>query len=118
MKTAEDRTSEYGYGEVTEIDLVELGSFLLTKLKQLIFFTLLGAVLVNGATYLTVDPTYESTATLYVVSASSGGVVDLTDLNVGTSLKEDYNLLITRYPVLSRTIKELDLDMTWSSCKT
>ncbi|MCF0144910.1 MAG: hypothetical protein HUJ79_07470, partial [Firmicutes bacterium] len=95
-----------------EIDLLEIAVMLLGKIKYIILITLLGAVIVNGGTYLTVDPTYQSTATLYVVKASSGGVVDLTDLDVGTSLKDDYKVLIKKYPVLSRTINELDLDMT------
>ncbi|MCF0141143.1 MAG: hypothetical protein HUJ78_03885, partial [Mogibacterium sp.] len=95
-----------------EIDLLEIAVMLLGKIKYIILITLLGAVIVNGGTYLTVDPTYQSTATLYVVKASSGGVVDLTDLDVGTSLKDDYKVLIKKYPVLSRTVKELDLGIS------
>lgn len=95
-----------------EIDLVELAMMLIGKFKAILFCTLLCAVVLNAYTYLMVDPTYESTATLYVVSASNGGVVDLTDLNIGSSLKDDYRVLIQRYPVLSRTIEELSLDIT------
>lgn len=98
--------------EEDTIDLLELAYVLLGKIKYIILVALLGAVIVNGGTYLTQDPTYESTATLYVVSASSGGVVDLTDLSIGTNLKEDYKVLIQRYPVLNRTIDELNLDMS------
>lgn len=94
------------------IDLLEIAVVLLSKIKAIVFCTLLCAVVLNAYTYLLVDPTFESTATLYVVSASSGGVVDLTDLNIGSSLKEDYKVLMQRYPVLSRTIEELNLDMT------
>lgn len=102
-------------GNVQEIDLVELALMLLDKLQYLVLFFLVGAVLFNAYAYFFIHPTYESTASIYIVNASGGTVVDLTDLNIGSSLKNDYKELILSYPVLDRVSKKLDLD--WSTEK-
>lgn len=94
-----------------EIDLVELALVLVDKIRYIIFFFLLGAVLANAFAFFAVEPTYESTATMYIVSASDDSVVDLTDLNIGTSLTSDYEQLMYSYPVLDQVIEKLDLDM-------
>lgn len=100
---------------VQEIDLVELALMLLDKLRYLVLFFLVGALLFNAYSYFFIHPTYESTASIYIVNASGGTVVDLTDLNIGSSLKNDYKELILSYPVLDRVSKKLDLD--WSTDK-
>lgn len=95
---------------VKEIDLIELALMLLDKLHYIVLFFLVGALLFNAYSYFFIHPTYESTASLYIVSASGGTVVDLTDLNIGSSLKNDYKELILSYPVLDRVSKKLNLD--------
>lgn len=97
-----------------EIDLLDLAYELLEKLHYIVFFFMLGAVLVNAFSYFCIKPTYQTTAKLYIVSASSDSVVDLTDLNIGTSLTKDYEELILSYPVLEQVIEELDLDMNYN----
>jgi len=97
---------------VQQIDLVELALMLLDNLHYLVLFFLIGAVLFNAYSYFFIHPTYESTASIYIVSASGGTVVDLTDLNIGSSLKSDYKELILSYPVLDRVSKKLDLNWT------
>ena len=101
--------------EEAEIDLLELAFALLDKVHYIALFFLLGAVLANAYAYFFIHPTYESTAAIYVVNASGGTVVDLTDLNIGTSLKNDYRELIMSYPVLDRVSKKLDLG--WSTAQ-
>ena len=92
-----------------ETDLFELASVLLHKWYYIVFFFLLGAVLFNAYAFFFKHPTYSSTASIYIVSASGGNVVDLTDLNIGSSLKNDYRELILSYPVLDRVSEKLDL---------
>ncbi len=94
-----------------EIDLVDLGLMLLDRVQYIIFFLLLGAVLLNAFAYFFVAPKYESEARMYIVSASDDSVVDLTDLNIGTSLTADYEELIMSYPVLDQVIDKLGLDL-------
>lgn len=93
-----------------EIDLVDLALMLLDRIQYIIFFLLLGAVLLNAFAYFFVKPQYKSTARMYIVSASDDSVVDLTDLNIGTNLTADYEELIMSYPVLDQVIEKLDLD--------
>ncbi|MDE6024397.1 MAG: capsular polysaccharide biosynthesis protein [Lachnospiraceae bacterium] len=100
--------------EEKEINLLEIGSILLDRLHFIIMYMLLGAVLLNACSYFLIEPTYTSTAKLYVVSASDDSVVNLSDLNIGTSLTKDYEQLILSYPVLDKVIARLDLDMTFS----
>jgi len=109
------QTNTRQQGNVQEIDLVELGLMLLDNLRYLVLFFLVGAVLFNAYSYFFIHPTYQSTASIYIVSASGGTVVDLTDLNIGSSLKNDYKELILSYPVLDRVSRKLDLN--WSTGK-
>ena len=94
-----------------EIDLLELGYVLLDKIHFILLWFLIGAILLNAYAFFCIRPTYQSTAKMYVVSASNDSVVDLTDLNIGTSLTADYEQLMLSYPVLDQVIEELNLDM-------
>lgn len=94
-----------------EIDLLDMGMALVEKLPYIILCFLLGAVIFNAYAYFMVKPTYQSTAKLYVVSASSDSVVNLQDLNLGSSLTKDYEDLILSYPVLDQVIDKMGLNM-------
>ena len=65
----------------------------------------IGAVLFNAFAYFLIKPTYQSTAKLYVVSASDDSIVNLQDLNIGSSLTKDYEDLILSYPWLIYTFE-------------
>ena len=60
-----------------EIDLVDLGYVLLDKWRYLLISLIAGAVLLGAYSFFFIAPTYESTAKLYVVSASDDSVVNL-----------------------------------------
>ena len=64
-----------------------------------------------------IQPTYQSTSKLYVVSTSDDSVVNLNDLNLGTSLTSDYEELMLSYPVLNRVIEKLNLDMDYETLR-
>ena len=97
--------------EEMEIDLLDLAYVLLDKVHYIILCLLAGAVLLNAFSFFCIQPTYQATAKMYVVSASNDSVVDLTDLNIGTSLTSDYEQLMLSYPVLDQVISDLGLDM-------
>ena len=99
--------------DYAEIDLVDLCMKLLYKLHCIIFSLVLGAVLFGGFAYFVIHPTYESTSKIYVVSSSDDSVVDLSDLNMGTSLTKDYEELILSYPLLNKVIETLELDIKY-----
>lgn len=94
------------------IDLLDLMLCLWEKIHYIILCLMLGAVLCNAYSYFCIEPTYQSTAKLYVVSASEDSIVNLTDLNIGSTLTSDYEELILSYPVLNQVIDKLELDMT------
>lgn len=96
--------------EEYEIDLLELWYLFLSKLKFIILFLIVGAVAAAGYTHHFVAPTYKATSRLYVVSASNESIVNLSDLQLGSSLTQDYKELILGRPMLESCIKSLGLD--------
>lgn len=94
-----------------EIDLLELFYMIKRKFVIIIVCFVLGAVGAFLATYFGIKPTYQSTAKIYVVSASKNSVLDLTGINMGSSLAADYEQLILSDTVLNNVIKELNLNM-------
>ena len=99
--------------EQMEIDLVDLCHVMLDKLPYIILCFLIGAVLLNAYAYFFIHPTYESVSKIYVVSSSDDSVVDLSDLNMGTSLTKDYEELILSYPLLDQVISNLGLGIEY-----
>ncbi len=97
--------------EEMEIDLLDLAGMLLDKIHFIILSLLVGALVLNAYSFFCIKPTYQATAKMYIVSASNDSVVDLTDLNIGTSLTSDYEQLMLSYPVLDQVIADLRLDM-------
>lgn len=101
--------------EEYEIDLLELWYLFLSKLKFIILFLIVGAVAAAGYTHHFVAPTYKATSKLYVVSASSDSIVNLSDLQLGSTLTQDYKELILGRPMLESCIKSLGLDFDAST---
>ncbi len=100
-----------------EIDLMDLGCMLLDKIHYITACLLIGALLFGAFSFFFITPTYKSTAKLYVVSASTDSVVNLSDLNLGASLTSDYEELMLSYPVLDQVIAELDLELNEEELK-
>ena len=95
--------------EEVEIDLVELLYFFKTKLFSIILMAVLGALIAGLVTNYLMTPKYQAASKLYMVSASNDSVVDLTDLNIGTSLSEDYAELLHIRPIFEEVIEEENL---------
>lgn len=93
-----------------EIDLLEIFYYLRAKLGWLILAFVLGGVLAGSITYFLITPKYTATAKIYMVSASSESVLNLSDLNLGTSLSQDYEELIKLRPVFNEVIDNLKLE--------
>lgn len=97
-----------------EIDLMKVAGVLIDHLHYIILCFFVGALLFNAYAYFMVHPTYQSTAKLYMVSASNDSVVSFADLNIGQALTSDYEELIYSYPVLDQVIEKMDLDISSS----
>ncbi len=94
-----------------EIDLRELFYVLLSKIWIIILATALGLGIAAVYTTAFVKPVYSSTSWMYVLSKSTS-ITSLTDLQMGTSLTQDYQVFITSRPVIDQVIDELELDMS------
>lgn len=98
--------------EEDTIDLYALFLELMNHIWLIIAVTLAGGIIAGAISYFLIAPTYSSTAKLYIVSAANDSVVDLTDLNIGTSLTADYEELLTCIPVVNSVIEEMKLEDT------
>lgn len=98
-----------------EIDLLELFQYYLSKAVFIIAAFVIGAVAAGGVTVGLITPKYTATAKLYMVSPSTGAAIDLTDLNIGTSLSSDYEILMKIRPIFEEIIDELNLDYTYET---
>lgn len=96
-----------------EIDLVELLYYFRSKLLFILLSFIIGVLVSGVITYCFITPKYKATSKLYMVSASTDSIVNLADLNLGTSLSEDYAELIKTRPVIESVIEELNLSYTY-----
>ena len=96
----------------TEIDLMELIYALMDKIWYIIFFTLLGAVMVNALFYYASPAYYTSTAKMYMLTSSDDSIINLSDFNIGSFMTLDYTELMMSYPVLDRVVERLGGDLT------
>ncbi len=103
--------------EEVEIDLVEVFHALLAKVWLIILLAALGLGLMVGYTILFVKPVYSSTSTIYILSKSTD-ITSLADIQLGTQVTQDYQVIITSRPVLEKVIENLDLNTTYESLKT
>ena len=95
-----------------EIDLTELFALCVENIRVIVAFTILGGILVGAISFFLITPKYTASAQMYMVSSSEGSVVDLSTLNMGTSLAADYEELIRIYDISAKVIETLGLDYT------
>jgi capsular polysaccharide biosynthesis protein len=105
---------QYAYAAASEdtIDLREIFYLLFSHIWQILLCTVLCAMVAFGYTKYFITPLYDATAKIYVLSASNGSVVNLTDLSIGSQLTSDYSQLLLARPLLEDVIDNLDLDVT------
>ena len=92
----------------TEIDLVDYFYYVLHRLRFVILAVIIGAGITFGYTFFLVTPQYEATAQLYVVN-SKDSVINLSDMQIGAYLANDYQLVFKTWEVNEQVIKNLNL---------
>ena len=100
--------------EEIEIDLWEILMLILRHLPLVISTTLAGALLLGLYSVYALTPMYTSTAKMYILTNSST-MISLSDLQVGSSLANDYEELITSRPVVEQVAENLDLDISYEA---
>ena len=102
------------YDNEIEIDLKDLCLELLSFWKLILLALVLGGVIAYSISRFLMVPQYESVAELYVLSKSTS-ITSLADIQAGTSLTNDYMVVVKGRPVLEQVIVNLKLDETYGS---
>lgn len=102
----------------TEIDLVELFYVFLNRIWLLVICMAIGGAAAFAWTACFIKPVYKTSAEIYVVSASNNSVVNLTDLQIGNTVKTDYMELMLSRPVLEKVIESLNVNKTVSQIRS
>lgn len=99
------------YEDEMEIDLKELFFALINKWYIIVLVTVLCGLL--GFLYVRffVPETFKSETSIYIYSEKSGSMN--TDLQTGTTLTKDYEVLVRSRTVLEQVIESLDLPMNY-----
>lgn len=100
-----------------EIDLLDLLNALKQHVLIIVLVTIAGALLGFLYTRFLVTPEFQSTSSIYVVSASSGSVLNLSELNLSSSLANDYKVLVKSRNMLNRVLKSTGDNLTAAKLK-
>ena len=100
---------QYLENEEMEIDLVELVMVLLHKWWLILIVALAGFAIAVGYTKFAVTPMYESTAMLYVLPNTTS-VTSVADLQIGSAITGDFEVIATSKPVIDKAIQAIEKD--------
>ena len=103
--------------EEQELDLADLFSYLLRRWKVVLASALAGLIIMTLYAFVFATPMYEATAQLYVVN-SKDNVLNLSDLQIGTYLTSDYQLVFKTWEVNQQVIQNLGLPYTVNQLKS
>ena len=99
-----------------EIDLKELFFALKKKAWLIIVAGLIAGCIAAGWSKFMMTPMYSSTASVLVLSKETT-LTSMADLQFGSQLAKDYQVLITSRPVLEEVIENLGLSMGYQQLK-
>lgn len=103
---------EKEYDDEIEIDLVELLYAIRRKLIWICLAGMICGAVAFGYTRLVLKPMYQSTTTMLVLTKETT-LASLADLQMGTQLTKDYEILTTSHQVVDKVIENLKLDITY-----
>lgn len=109
-----NKSKNYNPNDEVEIDLLELLNYFKGKLLIIIAAFIIGACIAGAITKFAIPKKYTATSTMYMVSASTNSVVDISDLNIGSALSSDYIQIMQSRPIVEGVIAKLKLDYTYS----
>ena len=105
---------QYEIDNEIEIDLKSLLLELLASWKIIFLAGVIAGGLAYAYSSFLVVPQYESTSELYVLSKSTS-ITSLADIQMGSSLTNDYIVIVNGRPVLDQVIANLQLNETYKS---
>ena len=107
-----EQKANYVYEDEMEIDLKELFFALLNKWQLIVLSGFLCALIGLAAAMFVIPEKYESKTSIYIYSQQSENMT-YNDLQTGSTLTKDYEVLVKGRTVLESAIEKLDLDMTY-----
>lgn len=90
--------------QVEEIDLLELFQLLMTNIHWIIGATVLGLVLAFGFTTFFIDPTYESSSTVYIQPTVKENQVSYADVTTNEKLTSTYTEIAKSNTVVDQVV--------------
>lgn len=103
--------------DVATIDLVELMYRLLAGWKMIACFAVVLAIAFGVYTTYFVTPMYQATSTIYVLSRRDSAI-NMSDLQIGTALTNDYIKVFQMWEVHEAVISNLGLPYSYSQMRS
>ena len=103
--------------EEIEIDLLQLWNAVRHRIWLVLLAGFIVADIAFAITKFLITPMYSSSATMLVVTKETT-LSSLADLQLGSQLTNDYEILISSRPVLQQTVEELNLDISYKRLRS
>ena len=102
--------------DVITIDLLELGRLIWKNIWIVLIGIVVGAVLSFLVTKIFITPKYQATSTIYILSKSTS-ITSLADLQIGSQLAGDFEIIATTREVIEQVIENEKLDKSYEELK-
>ena len=103
---------ENNYNKAEEIDLVEIYHLIKAKILIIALTGIILAAVAGIYNRYTTTPSYTSSSQLYILTKSNTSA-NLSDIQMGAQLSQDFMLLVKSRPVVNQVIEQLDLNITY-----
>ena len=107
-----EQNTNYVYEDEMEIDLKELFFVLLNKWHMILLSALLCALIGLSAAMFLIPEKFQSKTSIYIYNQQTENMT-YNDLQTGSTLTKDYEVLVKGRTVLESTIEKLDLNLTY-----
>lgn len=97
-----------------EIDLLELAGAVWHKLWLVIIGLILGAAAAFAMTHYLITPKYQANSTIYIFSKTTS-ITSLADLQIGTQMTQDFQIIAKTRDVIESVIEELELNTSYEA---
>lgn len=98
------------------IDLLEVLQQIWKNIWMVIIGIVAGAILAFIVTKVFITPKYQATSTIYILSKSTS-ITSLADLQIGSQLAGDFEIIATTRELIQKVIDDNNLDMTYEELK-
>lgn len=113
MENQGTQASADGTQEYTRIRFKELCFRLLSNWLLITGVALLFSIAMGVFTFYFITPVYEATATFYVLDTQQGTALNLSELQAGEALTQDYIKVFSMWEVHDQVSKELELNYSY-----